>query len=252
METIIYESNFEKFVESCIQSDKNEKDHYVGLGNPNAHILLIGKEAAQSEGDELYITNAKEWKEHIEKGTRQINSYSIDEQNPLYSSWGHNTWSFYQKLIDMVKGKMGMVLFAKPTPKYVDFLENVFTTEINDSPSKKTITADKTSIKNRKALLKCEYIQSFSVVILACSNYIQNNDEVREIDDIFDVRYDGDETGKYLYSETNWFYTHHDAMKKRLVIHTRQLSCNVMNELLENMSDVIAKHLLEHNISLVS
>lgn len=41
METIIYESNFEKFVESCIQSDKNEKDHYVGLGNiANFNVII--------------------------------------------------------------------------------------------------------------------------------------------------------------------------------------------------------------------
>lgn len=81
------------------------------------------------------------------------------------------------------------------------------------------------------------------MIILACSNYIQNNDNIREIDNIFGVTYDGDDVGKFWFNKSNWFYTHHDTSGRKLVIHTRQLSADVKNELLEEMARIIKKHL---------
>ncbi|WP_303012538.1 hypothetical protein [uncultured Bacteroides sp.] len=81
------------------------------------------------------------------------------------------------------------------------------------------------------------------MIVLAHSNYIQNNDNIREIDDIFGVTYDGDDVGKFWFNKGNWFYTHHDISGSKFVIHTRQLSANVRNELLEEMTRIIKKHL---------
>jgi hypothetical protein len=66
---------------------------------------------------------------------------------------------------------------------------------------------------------------------------------VREIDDIFQVTYDGDDVGKYWYSEGNWFFTHHNSDFSKLVIHTRQLSADVKDDLLKDMSVIIREHL---------
>ena len=97
-------------------------------------------------------------------------------------------------------------------------------------------------INRKKEFFTSDFIQNFPVIVLACSDYIKNNDEVREIDDIFSVKYK-DEYEHKVYTKSNWFYSHYNEDNTKLVIHTRQLSANVMKELLENMGEVIKKHL---------
>lgn len=144
---------------------------------------------------------------------------------------------------------MSDFIFSKDKkPYYIDFLENVFTTEINDSPNKNTNTANKSSLNERKLLFKeSKFIQKFPVIVLFCSDYIKNNDEIREIDKIFGVHY-RDEYEKKIFTKSNWFYSHYNEEKTKLVIHTRQLSTNVMSDLLEEMGKVIRNHLITLNL----
>lgn len=234
----MYSNKFIDHVEFCFP------ENYIGIGNPNADILIIGKEPNITEQASLaeYQKNATFWKDKTAKNKADIFEYPVTRDHPLYKSWGKNTWSMYQTLMDKVREN-------KAPGYYVDFLKDVFTTEMNDSPSKNTTSADKTGIGNQKQLFKeSAFIQGFNVVILACSNYIKNNETNREIDDIFGVRYDGDKTGRYYYSKTNWFYTHHNATGDKLVIHTRQLSTNVRNELLNDMATIVREHLKTQGI----
>ena len=244
----MYPNSFKCYVEKCICEKNPDKNLFVGTGNPNAHILIIGKESAISKNrseNDWYFNNAINWSNHIQNNTCEILEYDVHEkkgsieEHPLKKGWGKNTWSKYQRLFDFIR--------EKAAPAYrVDFLKSAFTTEINDSPSSKTSNADKGSIGEKKLLFKeSAFIQDFPVVVLACSNYIKNNDKAREIDDIFNVTYDGDTDGKYTYSKGNWFFTHHNADKTKLVIHTRQLSANVDDKMLEDMAEVIRNHLKE-------
>lgn len=237
----MYKEDFKKFVENGI---KNK--YHVGTGNPNAQILYIGKESAIAddnyEGRKRYDKNARDWQNHIENNTCEILSYPIPEDHVFRreKSWGKNTWSKYQRLTDRIFEKEGK-------PYYIDFLENVFTTEINDAPNKNTNTADKSKLNERKSLLKeSNFIQSFPVVVLACSNYIKNNDNIREIDEIFGVKYDY-EFLKKVYNKTNWFFSHYNEDRTKLVIHTRQLSADVKAYLLNDMGAVIREHLTKLN-----
>ena len=63
-----YKESFRSFVKECLKSN-----HYVGIGNPNAKILLIGKEAYINDNirldDHANINNAKEWDNHINDNT---------------------------------------------------------------------------------------------------------------------------------------------------------------------------------------
>lgn len=237
----IYKNSFIEFVRSGIS-----KRHFIGTGNPNASILMIGKESAIGPTDilglEWYHRNAIDWNEHISNNTCETLEYPVLNDNHLYKNWGKNTWSKYQKL--------NYYIFPRDTkPYYVDFLKTMFTTELNDSPNKKTANAKKSSLNNRKELFKnSEFIQQFPVVILACSNYLKNNDFIREIDDIFQVTYDGDETGKYIFSKGNWLCIHHNQDKSKIVIHTRQLSANVDDELLKKMGEIINDHLIKTDL----
>lgn len=237
----MYKKDFIEFIEKGINN------FYVGTGNPNSKILIIGKESAIETNDlqsfEWYGNNAKDWKNHIENKTCEVLEYFVDKKHPLRKSWGKNTWSKYQKLSDYI--------LEKESENFkVDFLKHIFTSEINDSPSKTTSKADKKNISSRKEILKkSKFIQNFPVVVLACSNYITNDENSREINDIFEVEYIGGEIGTKFYSAGNWYFLHYNKNKTKLVIHTRQLSTNVNNELLKDLAEIIRKHLTENKHS---
>lgn len=237
----MYKQEFINFVNKC----KSEKQ-FVGTGNPNANILFVGKESAINQDDletmNWYNSNANDWETRIAKKINDIYEYSVDSNHPLRKNWGKNTWSKYQKLNDEI-------FQTQTKPFYVNFLKNVFTTEVNDSPSEKTYNANKNSIASRKKLFEeSEFIQNFNIVILACSGYFKNNDEIREIDNTFGVKYIGDDNGKYYYSKGNWFFIHKNTNESKLVIHTRQLSTNVNNELLIDMGEIIHKFITENKM----
>lgn len=233
----MFTKKFKEFVKSGMDN------YYIGLGNPNAPILIIGQEPKivehDLEGLQNHSKNAKEWMENIENNIPQINSYPVDKNHAFRTekSWGSNTWSKYQKLNNLIFQREGK-------PYYIDFLEDVFTTEMNESPAENNVISDKSSIPNRKRLLQdSPFIQNFPVVILACSHYIQNIPENPEINTIFGVTYDGDKCGKHEFSRGNWLYTHHNEDRSKLVIHTRQLSNSVSPKLLEGIADKVREHL---------
>lgn len=237
----MYKEDFKKFVSKGV-----EEKYHIGTGNPNAQILFIGKESAITEdnieGRKWYERNASDWYGRIENNEPDVYSYPIPEDHVFRrkKSWGKNTWSKYQKLTNHIFEK-------EERPYHIDFLENVFTTEINDAPNKNTSTADKSKLNERKSLLKeSDFIQNFPVVVLACSNYIKNNEDLREIDEIFGVKYE-DEFPKKVYNRTNWFFSHYNEDGSKLVIHTRQLSADVKADLLKDMGEVIRKHLNKLN-----
>ncbi len=113
---------------------------------------------------------------------------------------------------------------------------------MNNSPSKNTSTADKSGLNKRKTFFKNSlFIQQFPVIVLACSDYIKNNDKIREIDEVFNVKYYSSKI--YNINTMNGFYIHYNKDKTKLVIHTRQLSQNVKNDLLQDLGLVIREHL---------
>ena len=223
------------------------EDFYIGHGNPNARILFVGKEAA-IDSDDLqknsnYLSNAQSWKTHIEKKTCEVLSY-IPEDKALRMT-GH-TWRKYQKLHDYIYIKT-----AAAEDKYrIDFLENIFTTEMNDSPSKWTQAAQQKIDfkerldKRRNTFFKSDFIKHFPVIILACGNYIRNDDKERQIDNTFGVEFITSEISQGLP-----FWIHLNKKKNKLVIHTRQLSSSAAsNELLERIGIVVSKFMKENNI----
>ena len=96
----MYTEDFIEFVRNGVDSK-----YFIGIGNPNAKILLVGKESAiptddQAERD-LYAYNAKEWLNHIGNNTCQGLEYSVDEKHVLRKNWGKNTWSKLSLIIDV-------------------------------------------------------------------------------------------------------------------------------------------------------
>ena len=240
-----YNENFKNLVEQC-----SKNGTYIGTGNPNSKILIVGKETAtdvenKAGKDEHYLRfqnealidfkeNANKWNLNISNKI-EVNSIpnwkaGIDtpiSSNPIYPykslhakelKEGH-TWRKYQKLHDLVL----LNDMSNVTQKEFDFHQNFFVTEMNSSPAKFTRDANKTGISGRKQLFK---------EILACSNYINGS----EIEDIFDVKFENQ-----FGTEKQLFWTHYNSERTKLVIHTRQLSTNVSDTLLKGIAEKISE-----------
>lgn len=212
------EKLFEKFLEDC----KNRKE-WCGQGNPNADILIIGQESTDIS-EEALIRNIMLCRDKKDRDAPR----PIDPKN--------KTWANYQELLDEI-------YFRKSEYNKWDFEKFAFTTELSSTPRKQhNYKEAKPSIKERIVFLKdSDFIQDFSVIILACGGYIKNDDKVREIDNIFHVEFCKEYGSK---ESKNRFWTHIDKKDPRkLVIHTRQFSNGISKDLIKEMASVIREHL---------
>lgn len=146
--------------------DSKWEGHYVGIGNPNAKVLIVGIECALNEKqapclyDETFRQNLADWKDNVEKeiGFEDIKEWTCNEEifpryNPLlpfykqkftilrryangekkgeiYCGEGGTsaTWYNYQKVFNMYLERMGM----KPNREYIDFFKYCFVTELSE------------------------------------------------------------------------------------------------------------------------
>ncbi len=220
----LYKESFKTLVLKSVESNT-----YIGTGNPNSKVLIVGKEGSCDVREEE-ICFANQWLQKID------NNEYVDFNEPNKLTEGH-TWNKYQKLHDYI--------FEEPKlyqkKENFDFQEKFFTTEMNKNRAKRTKDALKDGMLERKnTFFREDFIKQFPVIILACGDYIQNK-EIREIDDIFGVEFVREYKTETLKPQSFW--THYNPEKTKLVIHTRQLSSNVTNELLIEMAKVIKKHL---------
>ncbi len=108
-----------------------------------------------------------------------------------------------------------------------------FCTELNNVLGPHSKDVDKSTIPLKRQLFKeSDFIQSFLVVILACGNYIVNQGENRQIDDTFGVHYVEPINPKV--KQGFWVHESNNYNNPKLVIHTRQLSGAITNELLQS------------------
>ena len=230
-------------------------DTYIGSGNPNSKILIVGKEVATDVEEgihkeleqmnlEAYNNNCHSWRQNIEMQLTQLDvpnwSFDSKENNPLYAFKGveikkeGHTWRKYQKLNNYI--------FEKNDNKALNFQEDFFTTEMSILPSKTTGEAQRKEgfqeqLNLRKdTFFRSEFIQDFPVVILACGDYISG----QQICNIFNVHFT-EERG----TKRQNFWIHSNANKTKLVVHTRQLSADVSDELLRGIAEEIRIFLRE-------
>lgn len=233
------ELQFRRYLKTC-----NDFNELVGLGNPYAKILLVGQESA-GRGNAVDLI-----RKNIEDVTACFNNgdlHKLYNQSRFYPDRVdkngnrilNRTWNAYQKLIDYIRPEEKRL----NDPENTDFCKDAFTTEINNTVSPHNPPPGiewKPRIDTFKA---SEYIKGFPVVILACSHYIQNGEDNWQINETFDVTFDLTD-GAHKYTKGMSFYTHHNADRSRLVIHTRQLS-QYSDALLRGMAGEIQKHFNE-------
>ncbi|MFD0993016.1 hypothetical protein [Tenacibaculum geojense] len=222
----------------------NDEHKYIGTGNPYSDILIIGKETAFEKNSEQYKTeilgNFNFWlKEEVTNEKQLI----YNEFNPRFPYKGQLlkkdngkgnmgtsvTWMNYQKLINYI--------FDTPLNNNIDFHDKAFITEVNSTPSKKTINADSSSIIFRKEnILNSDFFRSFKVVIISGVGYFNINEEKNEIEDIFKVKFLNLKNADNKSSQPYWIHRNKD---NTILINCYQLSIGISDNLLKEIATTI-------------
>ncbi|WP_158860965.1 hypothetical protein [Lunatibacter salilacus] len=237
-----YSKEFEDLVQLAAEKSEefyksNSKEtspnpYYIGKGNPNAKILVIGKELAidpfDTETKHIFkqesVENPLQWKNIIESG-------QLLDFNPLfpydnkYKKSGGSTWNQYQRLCNLISAEMHV-------NENNHFFHNFFITELNTIPSKNSPGISNIEIGPRLDFLKNnKFYQNFDVIIVAAGGYLH----VHQIEDIFDVQ----EVDRSQSMRGNKFITFKGSNTNKLVISTRQLSTSVSAELMNKIANQI-------------
>lgn len=208
---------------------------FVGFGNPNSKILILGKEKGfdASNSKQLKyesIENPNEWNAYIinkidlNKTKFYISEFYINAYRPYFGKMkGGHTWNKYHTLLRNI--------YPQIQKNENEFLDYVFISEINFQPSRLSKIKSFNSA-DRIELLKNDYFKSFDVIICACADYLTNY----QIEEIFDVKFEQNFSNP---KEKLMIYTN----EKRVLINTRQLSMNIKNDYLLRISDICKKYL---------
>ena len=223
---------------------------FVGYGNPNGKVLVIGKEAAhipqeettenlEKKKEELFQSNVSQW-EHI-LSTNEVPNYDgerpISHENSLYAygnqynSWDKSkkggtsrTYLNYEKLYEQ------LFLQGEKLEK-INFLKEFFITEFSDYPTKESYKNEdiealrKQSIEERKPLFAVSFFKEFPIIIVAAGNYPSCYHI--NLEQTFDIVFQ-----KEIKVGRDRYFLHFSKDNKRILIHTRQLSNSFSKKLI--------------------
>lgn len=257
----MYTEKFKQVVQYC-----KENNLFVGYGNPNGKVLVIGKEAAhigkeettenlEKKKEELFQSNVSQW-EHI-LSTNEVPNYDgerpISHENPLYAYGNQfnkkdvrkegkpynggtsSTYLNYEKLYEQ--------LFLQGEKlERINFQKEFFITEFSDYPTKESYKNEdiealrKQSIEERKPLFALPFFKEFPIVIVAAGDYpdLYHIDLEKTFDVIFKEEI---KVGRDRY------FLHFSKDNKRILIHTRQLSNSFSQELIPAIASEAKKFL---------
>lgn len=252
------------------------KEHtlFLGYGNPNGKILIVGKEHyfhhkhnkdTKDFYDEIVahrnvenINNALSWENNIKNkfvpNWDSVIPRQLLDSNPQTKYWNQknkrnrqlksgqwnggtsSTYTYYQKIYQNV-------FLSGNKEECINFQKEFFITELNDLPAKKDYKFQKLKelknkfITERQNLFNLPYFKSFPVVIIASGHY--SRDFNFDIEKTFEVEWDKETK----ISNSTWYNLHKSSDEKRLVIHTRQLSNRVSNIFIDDMSELVKEFL---------
>ena len=257
----MYTEKFKQVVQYC-----KENNLFVGYGNPNGKVLVIGKEAAhigkeettenlEKKKEELFQSNVSQW-EHI-LSTNEVPNYDgerpISHENPLYAYGNQfnkkdvrkegkpynggtsSTYLNYEKLYEQ--------LFLQGEKlKKINFQKEFFITEFSDYPTKESYKNEdiealrKQSIEERKPLFALPFFKEFPIVIVAAGDYpdLYHIDLEKTFNVIFK---------KEIKVGRDRYFLHFSKDNKRILIHTRQLSNSFSRELIPAIASEAKKFL---------
>lgn len=236
---MIYKKDFKELIEIGLKNNQ-----YIGLGNLNAKILFVGKEAGMPIGTEIIHGGANSWKDkNIDYSNRFMPENNIKDFR--------QTWQKYQKLYDKILD--GLEIKSKKKEYEITFIENIFTTELSNlvAPSTneaKKLDGFKIELEKRKDLFwKSDFIKSFPIIVIMASDNSYIETYKGEVCELFYVKFD---ELKYAKSDKIWIH-YSNNNKPKLVIHTRQLTNGASNELIDEITQLITKFIKQNSIEIM-
>lgn len=227
-----------------------DEKQFIGLGNPNAKILFIGKEPGAETETIIYHGSAKSWKE---KGVDYSEKYIPEERK--FRNLNH-TWQRYQKLYDCIISRLDGNKKIDDKDKYeINFVENVFTTELSNlhapnSPEAKKQENFGKELKIRKnEYFDTDFIKQFPIIIIFASDNQYIETYPGEVCKLFNVKFEKlyDESAK----DKIWIHSQIENEKNpRILIHTRQLTNRITSELIPNICGLIVDFIKENSIEI--
>jgi len=227
-------SNLQKIIKFC------EKEKlYFGEGTPTAKILFIGKEAGwnndmgEAIDENIPIVSTKLVKHNLHCWKHGGNGCLKKLKEDALSKWPKSpTWRSYETLVKTITGEN----FGK-----YDFLDYSFITELSQicMPNSKHLKGNnltEESVEKRKKLFRQAFFQNFPIVIMACGHYPRSFRF--NIEKTFGVKWNK-KTIKL--SERNYYNVHYGKMKNgqdKILIHTRQVSNRVTNQLIFDIAEL--------------
>ncbi len=181
-----------------------KKEPFIGYGNPDAKILIVGKECADQENSNnwnlFFKPNFKQWRDSFNthgfgfKDNDGLSTYNFDNHyfHPIFPYYRQHhtmsqkdnrhtsqTWYYYQRLVDMIRvGNANERI--KDKERWIDFFNDCFITELNDicRPNNKGIGKNGLGKETERHIRerfdwmrKTNFFNQFQVVILACGPY---------------------------------------------------------------------------------
>lgn len=246
----------------------------IGWGNPNAKILLLGKEPAidmtTDSGRNQYSTevewNRSDWCRNIENNTGFDDVFNefADKRiygNPLYPHcWQKygirirrngilsngdgtaRTWYQYQKLIDMILGRQSKA------HDLLDFHKFCFSTDLSDNAGlnmRLDRAETEVSIDKRRALFRSDFFRSFPVVIAAVGNYKDYLD--LEAFGVCRSRQEKTEVDNASFT----IRVNDDCGTPHLVVVSRQFAAPISDGYLRSIAGKVNEFAVGHNIDLI-
>lgn len=231
--------SYSKSLEFYNDGNENPNPYYIGFGNPNSDILIIGQEKAISKKHKNIllresIDNPKQWMNLISENIFDY-EYKFEQydgfMNPLHpyvekaiGNQTGQTWFYYQKLVSMVYPELQTSSLAN------SFFSKAFITELNHQPSKKSLGY--TSNPEREKLWSFNFFRSFPLVILATGSYISRLDIKR----LFGVKFTEERSEPY---RKLVIYNSKDGVRR--LINARQLSSGVSNEYIVDIANQLSQ-----------
>ncbi|GHU67810.1 hypothetical protein FACS189413_03310 [Bacteroidia bacterium] len=217
-----YTPEFEDVLEHC-----KKHNLFLGEGNPNAQILLIGKEVGGNKPNSLeeikqlsdrdVERNLKDWQD----------GYNLEKiKADIFKNSKNPTWNNYQKLVSKI--------LNSNLDKY-DFLNHCFMTELSQIHlpnsnylkekgwEKEGNNIRQKNITERESLFSMTFFRSFPIIIMACGHYPR--DFGFDIQYVFDVECKEKVLVRTERVKNRWYNIHiQNNGNSRILIHTRQFS----------------------------
>lgn len=220
----------QSFVDLVYSADNHQ--NYIGMGNPNAKILIIGREPAHiidSEGHHQDIElNRENWKNLIE-GKPYIGRCNPRRPHPHQRCFLQNksgqgtamTWVNYQKLIDRILGRIYEMPYGiRP----VDFHDFCFHTDISaaSAPGQGEVEDEskrKSVLERSEQLFSQPFFLQFPLIILAIGGDMGKYVSTEWCRDVL-----GLPTNECIREKDPLIWLNEDKATHRTLIHTMQLS----------------------------